>query len=815
MADEAPRGPLAGLRVLDLATERAELAGRLLADLGADVLKVEPPGGAAARRIGPFDGGVSLYWSAVALNKRSVSLDYTTAAGRAGILSLADTADVLIESFEPGELERAGLGYAALRQRNPALVYVSVTPFGQDGPEAGSPAAELTVEAAGGLISMQGDGDRPPVPVGYPQSWFHAGAQAAADAVIALNERAASGRGQHLDVSAQAAVVWTLMNATGYPPNTGADAPGYCEQRALPSPALIPGLAPKSLLACKDGYLVVSLVLGAMGYHTTKMLLRWAEEEDQLPPGLRGLDFGRWPLDIMEGKLAVETTQAALAAIEAFMATRTKYECQQRAVRDALLLAPMYDCADVAADPQLTARGYWQEVGGRRHPGAFAKLSRTPIVLASPAPSVADSAPAWARPALPAFALPDPARPRNLAFDGLRVADFAWVGVGPITSKALADHGAIVVHVETSTHTDTLRNVPPFKDGVPGLDRAQFMANYNSSKLGITLDFTTEKGLELARKLIDWADVVVESFTPGTMAKFGLDYATISKDRPDLIMLSTCLRGQTGPEATYAGYGGQGAALAGLHYITGWPDRPPAGTWGAYTDFVAPRYAVTALASAILERRRSGLGQYIDVSQVEAAIHFIEPLLLDYEASGHVAGRPGTSSPSLCPHGVYPAAGTERYLAIVAETEAQWAALLDAAAPALAPFAGPGFASVAGRLADRDAIDAAIAAWTAPHDAFELSATLRAAGVPANTVMWPSDLYRDPQLTHRGFFVTLNHTVMGPTPYDGLVTRYSETPGRLSKAAPCLGEDNDYVLREILGLSDDEVIECVAAGALT
>jgi benzylsuccinate CoA-transferase BbsE subunit len=272
-------GPLRGVRVIDVATERAELSGRVLADLGAEVIKVEPPGGAAARSFPPWDSpGVgaasdSLYWAAVALGKQSVVIDFEQEQGREQLLRLAASADVFIESEDPGVMARRGLGYEALSGVNPGLVYVSVTPYGQTGPHAGRPATELTVEAAGGLLGLQGDGDRPPVPVGYPQAAFHAGLQAAADAIIALNERLRSGMGQHLDVSMQAAMVWTLMNATGYPPNTGGDPPTTGEARAGPPLELAPGVAFPHVWPCKDGYVQMTVSLGSLGARTIANLI--------------------------------------------------------------------------------------------------------------------------------------------------------------------------------------------------------------------------------------------------------------------------------------------------------------------------------------------------------------------------------------------------------------------------------------------------------------------------------------------------------------------------------------------------------------
>jgi crotonobetainyl-CoA:carnitine CoA-transferase CaiB-like acyl-CoA transferase len=805
--------PLAGFRVVDLATPRAEFAGRILADLGAEVIKVEPPGGAAARWLPPFESDVvdadgSLYWAAVALGKKGVVLDIDDPVDRKRLLDLVATADVFVESSDPGEMAARGLAYADLAALNSRLVYVSVTPFGQHGPAAAAPATDLTLEAAGGLLGMQGDGDRPPVPVGYPQASFHAGAQAAADAIIALHERERSGLGQHLDVSMQAAVVWTLMNATGYPPNTGGDPPGYGEQRDDPPAQLFPGLTLPRQHRCKDGWIVYQVTLPAIGPRTHAAVMDWADRLGLLPAALRDCRWDNWIAEVQAGAISVDLMKASLDVAAAVFEAHTKLELQTFAVQEGILISPIYTVEDLLADPHLAARDYWVDVGGRRHPGPFAKLSATPIRLDRPAPRLGEhqallaSVPRRVPP--PATAVVD----RRQAFAGLKVADFAWVGVGPIISKALADHGATVVHVESATRPDVLRLVPPFKDGIPGIDRSQFMANFNSSKFGLACDLKTPEGQEIAWRLIEWADVVVESFTPGTMSRFGIGYDEIAKRKPDIVMLSTCLRGQTGPERGYTGFGGQGAALAGIHSITGWPDRAPCGPWGAYTDFINPRYGVAALAAAIIHRQRTGEGQHIDLAQTEAGIHFIEPVVLDFTVNGRAWRAQGHDSLYASPHGVYRAQGKERYVAIAVETPAQWQALSALAGLRL------GADSLEARQARRTEVDATLARWCAARDAFEAAAALRDAGVPAYAVLRPSDLYRDPQLVHREFFATLDHSVMGPTPYDGLVTKFSATPGCLRKAAPCLGEDTDHVLRDILALSDDEIAACAAAGAL-
>ena len=822
MTSEGSDTLLNGVRVIDLATSRAEMAGRVLADMGAEVIKVEPPEGSASRRLPPFsdqDPERSLYWAAMGLGKRSVVIDLDDEEGRGDFLALLSTADVLVESFDPGAMAGRGLGYDDLKDQHPQLIYTSVTPYGQDGPHAMRPATDLTLESAGGLVGLQGDGDRPPVPVGFPQASIHAGVQAAADVSIALRERDLSGLGQHLDVSMQAAVVWTLMNATGFPPNTGGDPPGTCDDRANSAAAAV-----MSILPCADGYIVFNIVPGGLGLRHSTKVMRWIAECGELSGELEGADVDEWAATL--GRVVMEDLAemqrmliVANQQLQQFVAKRTMAECYARAVQDGFMLAPLYTMQDIADDKHLAARDYWVEIDGKRYPGPFAKLSETPLQLNRPAPTLGQDQHLLAEVDRAPKRSSAVARSSNGvrgtdggAFSGVKIADFAWVGVGPLISKSMADHGATVVHIESATRPDVLRLAPPFKDNQPGMDHAQFMANFNSSKLGVALRLDTEEGLAYARQLVEWADVVVESFTPGTLKRFGLDYATLSADRPELIMLSTCLRGQSGPESSYAGFGLQGACLSGLHRITGWPDRQPAGTWGAYTDFINPRFGSGVLAAAIRHRDHTGKGQYIDLAQTEAGIHFAAPLLLDYLENGRIAEAPGHGSMYAAPNGVFRVGEGERYVAISTETTAQWHALRGVVG--LDRWSGSDYDELANRIAAKAEIEVEIAEWCLPQTADAAVDRLTAAGVPASLVEWPSDLYEDAQLTHRGFFVTLNHAVMGPTPYDGLVTKFSGGTAQLRRAAPAVGEHTHYVLSEILNASDEEISEALVAGAL-
>lgn len=395
--------------------------------------------------------------------------------------------------------------------------------------------------------------------------------------------------------------------------------------------------------------------------------------------------------------------------------------------------------------------------------------------------------------------------------EGVKVADFSWVGVGPLSVKYLADHGATVVHIESTTHPETLRLAPPFRDNIPGINRSGFFANYNTSKYGVSLNLAHPKGREIARRLIMWADIVAESYTPGVMARWGLDYESVRRFKPEVIYLSTCQMGQTGPHAGHPGYGTALSALAGFYHITGWPDREPAGPYGAYTDFLNFRLGGIAILAALEYRRRTGRGQYIDLSQLEGALQFIAPLILDYTVNGRVAGRQGNRAPDAAPHGAYPCKGEDRWCVIAVYTDQQWEALREAMGDP--PWArDERFQTLLGRKRHEEELDGHIAGWTRGKTPEEVMTLLQGRGVPAGVVERPEDLFNDPQLRHRGHFVVLHHSEIGPHSYDGIPFKLSKTPGRLRMPAPCLGEHNRFVYREFLGLTDAEIDALEAEG---
>jgi benzylsuccinate CoA-transferase BbsF subunit len=388
-----------------------------------------------------------------------------------------------------------------------------------------------------------------------------------------------------------------------------------------------------------------------------------------------------------------------------------------------------------------------------------------------------------------------------------------WVMAGPAGSRYLADYGATHIKVESATRIDTARTLQPMLQQQPGPERSGIFANVNAGKQGLTLNLAVPEGRELAKRLVAWADVVLESYTPKAMRAWGLDYASIRKIKPDIIMLSSCLGGQSGPICDLAGFGTMGAQLAGFGEIAGWADRPPAGPFGAYTDYIAPRFTAAAIFAALDHRRRTGEGQYIDLSQSECSLHFLAPAILDYTANGRVMRREGNSSREWAPHGVFPCAGDDSWVAIAVESDEQWQGLVEALGrPDWAQ--DPALSTAAGRLACNEGLEAPLAEWTLCRGQEEVETLLQAHGVPVYRSATAEDLHGDPQLAAREHFIQVQHAELGAVMVEAPRSRLSATPARVTKAGPVYGQDNEFVLREILGLDDEQIVEYLAAGAL-
>ncbi len=797
-------------RVVDLTDERGNLAAFILAGLGADVVLVEPPGGSAGRRRGPFAGDQadperSLTFWGWNRGKRSVVLDVDDAAGAAALQRLCAEADVVIEC---GALT---VDLAALRAADPALVTVSISPFGSSGPKSGWPATDLTVNAAGCQLAITGDEDRPPVRTAVPQAFLHAAADAAVGALLALTERAASGHGQHVEVSAQRSMLQATQSYALAVPLGGSEA------KRMSGGVKTGGLDVQLLWPCKDGYASVTFLFGASIGPFTRRLMTWIHEEGFCDEATRDKDWLDYANQLYDGREPLEEYDRLKRIVGEFCATKTKAELLEAACARSLLIAPVATPGDVVDSPQFAAREYFDRVDDEllsaepvTAPGPWVRSSLVAPVRLGRAPRLGEHSAELlpgGRPGRRPVAAEGGGRRRPL--DGVKVLDLTWAMAGPATTRMMADFGACVVRIETSNHLDVARTIGPFVKDTPGNDASGLLFNMTTGKRSISVDLSQPLGSEVLDDLVRWSDVVIESFSPRGRAALGLDYERLAELRPGLVMMSSCLFGQSGPLERYAGFGTMGASLGGFFHLTGWPDRPPCGPFGAYSDYPSPRFALCALLAALDHRRRTGEGQYLDFAQAEACVHFLAPAILDQVVNRREMTRQGNADAMMVPHGVYRSAGDDAWVAIACRDDEDWRALA-----ALLDRADLATLSLAERRARAAELDELVGRWTAgrsPDDAADLAIS---AGVPAHAVQNSGECYADPQLEHLGHWVTLPHTEHGTIIVEGSRVALSATPADVSGIPPSLGQDTMEVLTEYLGYDDERLGDLFAAGAL-
>ena len=803
--------------VLDLTQENGTLAGQVLADLGADVIQVEPPGGASGRQLAPFyqgrnDREHSLVWWAYSRGKRSIELDIHKQ--KETFLKLVQTADILIESEPVGKLAESGLGPEDLAAIHPALIYVSITPYGVTGPKAHWAATDLTLVASAGPMAQTGDADRPPVRVTVPQAWQHAAAEAFVGALAALTERNISGLGQHVVVSAQqACTLATQGNILAAAVNE--------QPVARAAGGIIAGeMRIRLTYPAKDGHVSITHIFGATVGPATRRLMEYVYECGFCDAATRDKDWVGYGMLLATGDEPMSEFERVKACVAACTASKTKAELLEAAMARRLLLAPMTTITDVFESEQFQSRHYFTKPTGDGpaseipFPGPFAIFSKTPLPPTRRPPRLGehtDEVLADLNDRRIATDTPSPRGPSDsLPLAGVKVLDFMWALAGPGATRAMADLGATVIRVESSTRLDVCRTIRPFIDGDELPEKSAIFHSTNAGKRMLTVDLTTEAGKGVIRDLVAWADVVTESFSPRAMKAFGLDYASLRGINPDLIMLSTCLMGQSGPLAMFAGYGNLAAAVTGFYSITGWADREPAGPFGAYTDYIAPRYNAAAVMAALDHRRRTGEGQHIDLAQAEAAMHFLTPALLDYAANNHTQSRQGNRDLNWAPHGAYPTEGEDRHIAIACTTDAHWLALVKT----LGLKPQDDYATTAQRLPVQDELDALIAAATSQWEGYELEAALQAEGVPAAVVQNSPELVADPQLNHLGHFIPLPHHEAGQTVIESIRVHLSRSGVYVDDSAPTFSRDMMYVLNEVLQYDDERIGELLVAGVL-
>ncbi len=802
---------LEGLRVLDLCDESGWLAGKILGDMGADVIKLEPPGGDLAGRRGPYLGGIadperSLVWLALNTSKRGIQLDL--ARERETFARLVAQSDVLLDSYPPGHLASLGLDYTVLCRLNPRLVHCAITPFGQTGPLAHWRGGDLIAVAMGGNLSHTGDPERPPVRCSMPTAHYHGAAEAAIGVLMALCAREDSGRGQFVDVSLQETQLRTLLSMHG---QVAAGAPPW--KRSGPMMGRT-----REIWAAKDGNVSFGLRGGPARIPNLKATVAYMDECGMAPQWLREYDW-----DAYNYAALCDAEIARLeAAFGAFFASRSMRELYANALERRILLAPCNDAREILDQAQLRDRGLFARLdyphlgAAIEHPDFFAKLRNGRIALRRRAPRIGEHD-AEVReeieraPVAPAPRSAPPAEPakRNL-FEGLRVLEIGSGAAGPVATGYLAEHGARVIRIESRERPDFLRTLTPHP--VHGLDGVPMFILLNANKETVALNLKHSEGLQLAEALVKWADVICENYAAGVLEKLGLGHERVRALNPGVVMASGCLFGQTGPQRHYPGFGGQGSAISGFNHLTGWPDGVGYGPAGTITDSLAPRFIAAAIAGALWRRSRTGLGESIDCAQIETAVYSLSEVVVRCSANGEVQGRIGNHSEHCAPHAVYPARGEDRWIAIACPTDADWQRLVDAMGTPDGAHAAR-FATNAARLAHQVELDAHLSDWTRAFDAHELAGRLQDAGVQAAPVQDARDLLADPQLAHRGHFVRLRHVHLGEMLFERAGLRFSEGSGELHTPGPNLGEHNREVLGGVLGLDDARIAELALARA--
>ena len=807
---------LSPYRVLDCTDHRGQLAGMMLAQMGAEVISIESQEGSSGRWLAPFVNDVetaetSLWHRSYGRGKRSIVVDPSSSHDQAWLDTLAAGADIVLLSGRATDL---WLDPAGMAERHHELVVATLTPFGLDGPKATWNDTDLIVCAAGCQLDLTGNSDLPPLRTAVPQAYLHGAAELAVGSLMALYERGRSGRGQIVDVSAQEAFLQSSFSCSLH---EAWQAPllGRCGEGVSAGPFTIRWGYPAS-----DGEVSITLLFGSAFDEFTPNLFQWIWEEGGCDEATRDKPWTDYAMLLLAGEEPVSELNRLTEVIAAFTAQRTKAELVAEARRRRVLLAPVSTLGEVLETPHLDVRGFWDHVGttdggSHRHAGRFLVASATPL-RALPAASAlgSDTAPilseAPRRPAIGRLEPDTPAAGGNpLPLDGIKVVDLCWAVSGPLIGRTLSDFGANVVRVESRHRVDVSRTVSPLHPGNEDhpLEGGGTFSNCNAGKLGVELDLRVAAAREVLWDLIEWADVVIESFSAGAFERMGFDYDQLSARSPGVILVSSCLPGQTGP-LELPGYGNLSSAMFGFHATTNWPGRPASGPFGAYTDTVAPHFALAGLLGALDHRRRTGQGQHLDISQAESSLHFLAPALLDTEINHREHQPRGNADLQMSPHGVYPASGDDEWIAIAVQSDDEWKALAT-----LIDRATLAELTTVARLDRRGELDDAVAAWTTERPAADVERELQRLDIAAHRVQNSPGCLADPQLRHRRHYVTLDHPLLGPLPVEGPRFALSRTPGRVQRLGPTLGEHTFEVLNHLLGYDEDHIADIAAAQA--
>jgi crotonobetainyl-CoA:carnitine CoA-transferase CaiB-like acyl-CoA transferase len=758
--------------------EVVQIAGRLLQDLGAHVRRVvsdptavpaDPSPASTEREIAEW------VWSS---GKAVVARP----PGDDGLAALVAGCDLVLAGPAPAgsrPVERAG-----------GPVWVHVSPFGAVGPRAAWRGSDLTCLAGAGNLYATGDPDRAPLRSRASVAYVHAAAEAVLGALAAL--RSASSR---ITVSIlEAAQLVNLFEANSY------DATGDRGTRAGSNVGKLP-----DIWACADGFVAFGLRGGATRVASMEALIASAKADGIDTSALDRRDWRTFTyVDVADDEV-----DDLAAPVAEYFSRHPRAKLYELALERGIMLAPLNGAADVYASRQLAATGFLVEgprgvrlpgtfvshgVEGYRFPRRYGAPEDEPAAVPSGAPGV-DASPLRAGP---------------LPWSGLRILELGSGIAGPAIGRYFVELGAECIRIESRTRVDVMRMISghhPADPRAPQFEGSRLFAQLNVGKKSVTVNLRDPQGQEIGRALALTCDLVTENFSPGTMARFGLDYESLRTDAPGLVMVSSCLWGNRGPERGYPGYGSQAAALSGYSLLTGWPDRTPVGIYpGAITDSLGPAFAAAAAAAALRRRDETGEGAYLDLSQAETALYSLSPWLAHFAFTGIDAGRAGNRLDGVPLHTVVPCAGDDRWVAIALWDDDDLRKFAAASGVELGTTgAGPG---------DADAREAAVARWTRSRDAVAVAEILQEAGLEAYPVNDFADVHRDPQLMAAGHFVDVAQPHLGTIRAQRASYRIDGVEATPCTRAPCLGEHTDEILGSVLGLHEDAIAKLVADGVL-
>ncbi len=789
----------------------AAFATKLMALLGAEVIKVEPPNGDITRQRGPFFdnvpdpnlSGLFLYLNA---DKSGVTLDLHEAGDRGRLDTLLERADILIHNIPPAQRAAIRMDSDTICRSHPSLIVGGISAFGERGPYSHYRAYEINA-AHGSSLPATGPGaspfpELPPLKLFGHQAEFQAGLQAAFTAMSAYFHRGSGSIGQAIDVSEQACLAAMAESTLVHYTYNGKQASRLGRY----------GFGPRTVVPCTDGWVHLNFLEDAQWDHLMELLGNpdWAREELFKDRYARGANA-----DALEPMLSELTRQ--WKTIDLYLAAQARR----------IPVAPLNRASDAYADRQLRARDFFAPLPTPRSvprvmevPTAPFKSNRMGFRLERPAPELGQHSReifsggkrAVASSSAPRAMVPtDRERTNTGPLSGIRVLDFSWVWAGPYCTLQLGYLGAEVIRIESSKRLCATRCLPPFVGEKPGPNRSAGFNQWNQNKLSLELNLSRIEAVEIACELARHCDVAVENFAPGVIDRMGLGYEVLRRHRPDLIMISMSGYGRTGPCAGFVNYGPQLGAQSGLLSVTGYPGDRPREAAIAYSDPASGLFATYLITAALIHRARTGEGQYIDLSMLEVLEMYQPEMLLEYAVTGRNGGFIGNRDRVMSPHNCYKARGdAEAWVTIAVGSETEWRALCESMGQrSLAD--DPRFARAESRKRNEDELDRIISDWTAPRDRWEITHLLQRAGVAAFPALNNKDIANDPHLRERGFLVELDHEEGGRLTEPGVPWTMSATPCRVNRVAPTLGMDTDDVLTRLLGYSTEKIAALRAA----